>query len=203
MPITTYNAGQRVTAAALNADLQSAYRDELLCPGKAETCPRWAVNNSATIVSGKLNLMAVYLVAGQVISNFSWDNGSTAGVALTHQWAGLYSNAFAQLAVTSDKTTTAIPAATAFTWAVATTGAGVASTYTATYSGLYYVGLMIAATTTMPTPCASGGAIQSPANAHAPAFGGSDTGQTTVPAFPHTAATPSAGQTPYIYMYLT
>jgi hypothetical protein len=197
-----FTAGQRVTAGLLTLDLMGEYRDELNCPGIAETCPRWACQNTASIVSGKLNLMPVYLVAGQVVGTFSWGNGGTAAVTPTHQWAALYNSAYAQVAISADKTSTAVPANSAFNWGVATIASGAATSYTATYSGLYYAGLMISATT-MPTPVAAGGAISSPVNGFPPQFGGSDTAQAAPPAFPHTAATPSAGASPYLYMFLS
>jgi hypothetical protein len=204
MPVTppAYTAGQRVTAGLLTVDLPGEYRDEMNCPGFAETCPRWACSNTTGITSGKLNLMPVYLQAGQVVGTFSWGNCGTAAVTPTHQWAGLYNSAYAQVAVTADRTSTAIGANSAFNWGVATIASGAATSYTATYSGLYYAGLMISATT-MPNPVASAGAIPAPINGFPPQFGGSDTAQAAPPAFPHTAATPSAGGTSYIYMFLS
>lgn len=201
MPLPQAFAGQVVTPAFLDGNLQSSYRDELMCPGIAETQPRWTVNGAVIPTSGTLYLAPVYLIAGLTISNFTWVNTGTAASGPTHQWCGLYDAAYNQLAVTADRTTTAIAGNTQFTWGVATTAAGAASSFITTYSGLHYVGWMVSVSTTMPQPfgVAASGII----NAIAPAFGPSDTGQGAPPAFPHTAATPTSATVPHPYMYLT
>jgi hypothetical protein len=187
-----------------NGDVYSgnaAWRDDLVRPtvAIAETLPRWAVTGSNTPTSGLLNLTPIWLPKGAVISNLSWFNGGPAGATMTHQWAAIYNSARVQLAVTADKTTTAIPSFAAFTWAIAAIASGASTTYTATYTGLHYVGLMIAATT-MPAPVGPG--VSGFTNT-APAFGASDTAQTTTPAFPHTAAAPTSTSASYYYMYVS
>jgi hypothetical protein len=141
--------------------------------------------------------MPIWLPKGFVVSNLIWYSGSTAAITPTNQWAGLYDSARVQLAVTGNKTTTAIAANSKFTWAIATIASGASATFTTTYAGLYYVGIMIVAAT-MPT--GSGSFTAGNVNLTAPIFGASDTAQTTPPAFPHTAATPSTAQARYHYM---
>jgi hypothetical protein len=200
MVVPNWTAGQRTTGATMIGDLQSAYRDEVLCPGIAETFPRWNATQNPQPGTGWLNLMPVFLQANTTVTNFNWFNGATAAVTPTHQWAGLYDLSYNQLAVTADKTTTAVPANTLFTWQIATIASGAQGTFITTYTGIHFVGWMVTAGT-VPTPL--GSTILTPANAAAPAFGLSETGQTTPPVFPHTATTPTAGTRPYIYMYLT
>lgn len=188
-----------------NGDVYSgngAWRDDLLRPSGAiaETMSRLLASNSLSPTSGVLTLTPIWLPKGVTISNISWANGNTAGATLTHQWAALYNSARLQLAVTADKTTSAVPINTVFTWAIATIASGSSTTFVTTYTGLYYLGLMIAATT-LPAPVAAGGPVA--AGNLAPTFGNSDTSQTTPPAFPHTAATPNQTAPNYYYMYVS
>jgi hypothetical protein len=85
-------------------------------------------------------MTAVYLAAGTPVNNLNWVSGSTGNAAATHWWHGLYDNNRNQLAVTADQGAVAITSNTTYTLAVATTAAGAAASFTATYSGLYYVG---------------------------------------------------------------
>lgn len=177
------------------------WRDDTLKPtgAIAETMPRWATGSSnASPPSGYLNLMPIWLPKGAVISNFNWFTTSGGATSPTHQWAGLYNAGRGQLALTSNKTTTAIPGLTAFTWAVATIASGPSTTFTTTYTGLHYVGLMITATT---PPSVGGQTVNT--GGYAPMFGTSDSGQTTPPAFPRTVATPISANPLYIYMYVS
>lgn len=151
--------------------------------------PRWAAGASAAIATGSLALVPLWMPSGFVVGNLVWGSAGTAGATLTHQWMGLYDSSYVQLAVTADKTNTAVPADTKFTWPIATIASGASSTFTTTYTGTYFIGLMIAATT-MPNASGAFGSVN-PFMADTPAFGASDSGQTTPPAFPHTAATPT------------
>jgi len=171
--------------------------------GTYATMPRYAAAASGTPTSGALSLTPVWLPSGFVVGNLVWGTAGTAGVTMTHQWAGLYDSSYAQLAVTSDKTSTAIAADTKFTWAIATIASGASTTFTTTYAGTHFLGLMIAATT-VPTLCTAFGTIN-PFMTETPAFGQSDTGQTTPPAFPHTATTPTniSGTAHFVYMAAT
>lgn len=170
-------------------DDNGCYRDNLLWSGVYASMPRWAAGGSSTLVSGVLNLVPIWLPKGFVVGNLVWGTTGTAGATMTHQWMGLYSSSLVQLAVTSDKTSTAIAANTKFTWAIATIASGASATFTTTYAGIHFVGLMVTATT-MPSAASAFGGIN-PFMADVPAFGPSDTAQTTPPAFAHTAATPT------------
>lgn len=182
-------------------DGSASHRDDLMGGISGyETMSRISSWASLADVSGVLHLQPVWLPKGLVVSNLTWHNGGTAAVTPTNQWAALYDSSRVQLAITSNKTTTAIAANGKFTWAVATIASGPSTTFTTTYSGLYYVGLMIAATT-MPTPI--GAQTVGNANLNTPAFGQSDTAQTTPAAFPHTAIAPSAVGARYHYMVVS
>ncbi len=84
----------------------------------------------------------IYLAAGDVITNISFRSGATAADTPTNWWFALYSNAStpALLAQTADQTTGA--------WAANTTKTvALASAQTITASGIYWVGIMVKATT--------------------------------------------------------
>jgi len=160
-----------------------------MASGIYASIPRWAAGASINLVSGTLAIVPIWLPQGFVVGNLVWGTDGTAGATLTHQWMGLYDSSYNQLAVTADKTNTAVPVATKFTWAIATIASGASSTFTTTYTGTYFLGIMITATT-MPNMSSAFGTVN-PFMSDTPAFGFSDTGQTTPPTFPHTATTPA------------
>lgn len=84
----------------------------------------------------------VYLHAGDVITNISVRSGATAAGTPTNYWVALYSNAStpALLAQSADQTSTAWAANTTKTLALATA-------QTIRESGIYWVGIMVKATT--------------------------------------------------------
>lgn len=149
------------------------------------------------MVSGTLQMQAVYLEAGTVVGHIDFNNLITTAVTPTNWWAGLYDNALNQLAVTADQTTGAIAANTPFSLAIATTAAGSATSFICPYSGLYYIGIMIVAGT-MPTLESRATSANSLAKSQAPILAGtSDTAQTAPPAFPHAATALTANGTIY------
>lgn len=154
---------------------------------KYETIPRILhLNTTTTLTSGTLLLVALVLPANEVISTIWWTSASTGATSPTHWWFGLYDNNRNQLAVTADQTTTAWAATTTKTLNIATTAAGAASSFTTTYEGLHYLGLMMAATT--PINLCAGGQGGNLGLLSPTMSGGTDTSQTTPPAFPHQAA---------------
>lgn len=108
----------------------------------AETFSRRYIGSlsQSALASGSLHLSAIYLFAGQVVSTITFRTGATAAATPTAQWFALYSPALAKLGVTSDDTTAAWAAHTPKTLTLA-------SAYTVPTSGLYYVGVMVAAAT--------------------------------------------------------
>lgn len=107
----------------------------------AETFPRALATTNSTIgASGTLFLQAVYLVAGQVVSNIGMMAATTAAATTSNLQFGLYSSALAKLAESSDQG--------AYTWAANTAKTlAMTSAYTVTQSGLYYIALKQVATT--------------------------------------------------------
>ena len=121
----------------------------------AETIPRTvAAPNMITVTlssfGGQMYVAAIYLPAGQVVSRINFVIGDTSYI-FTHQWFALLSASRVQLATTIDDTSTP--------WAgnnsikslpVARTASGAASSFTTTYSGLYYLSYCLETTTGQP-----------------------------------------------------
>lgn len=131
--------GAEYTGAQTPSDFISGYG---ISGTVAETIPRIICNeaNLSALTSGTLHLTAVYLRAGQRVSNISYHSATTAAGTPTNQFFALYDNTRALLAQTANATTAAWAANSIKTLALTTP-------YTATYSGLYYVGIMVTATT--------------------------------------------------------
>jgi hypothetical protein len=103
-----------------------------------ETCPE--VNTVAPTASGTLFMQAIYLYAGQLVSNITVSSATTAAGTPTGGRVGLYSANRALLATSADQTTTAWAANTVKTLAMTTP-------YRVPTSGLYYIGFYMTATT--------------------------------------------------------
>jgi hypothetical protein len=145
-------------------------------------------NNAVPTASGTLFLQAIWLTAGQTVSNISWFSASTAASSPTHWMFGLYSAARALLATSADQTTTAWAANTMKTLAMTTP-------YLIPTTGLYYIGMFMAATTIITSKgntAKTGGQLA----ATAPILHGatSDTGLTT--ALPANAGAITGGLLP-------
>jgi len=108
----------------------------------AETLPRHIITNAnlSALVSGALFLQAIYLQAGQLISNICLFSGATAAGTPTNGFFALYDINRSLLAQSANFTTEAWPATTLKTKALT-------AQYKVPTSGLYYVGIMITATT--------------------------------------------------------
>lgn len=144
--------------------------------------------NTALLSSGRLSLQAIWLPAGVTISSISFWSATTAAGTPTNQLFGLFDSSLNLLRSSTNDTTTAWAANSRKTLSLT-------STFTTTYSGIYYLGLMVTATT-VPTikgnTARTGGQMQ----AAAPSMGGtSTTGLTT--ALPATAAAPATVTTSF------
>lgn len=158
--------------------------------GLYETFDRNLCNevNTALLSSGRLSLQAIYIPAGTTINSISFWSATTAAGTPTNQLFGLYDNNRNLLASSTNGTTGAWAANSKKTLSLT-------SAFTTTYSGLYYLGLMVTATT-VPTikgnTARTGGQLQ----AEAPSMGGtSNTGLTT--ALPATANAPGTVTTSF------
>lgn len=109
----------------------------------AETIPRELCPevNTAVAATGVLFMQAIYLYAGQTVSNIILWTATTAAGTPTHYMAGLFDGATRNLLATStDKTTTAWAANAQTTFAMTTP-------YKVPTSGYYYIGFFMTATT--------------------------------------------------------
>lgn len=107
-----------------------------------ETFPRDLANSVRSAgTSGTLYARAIPLPAGQKVSNLTAVVGATAEAGGTHGWYALMDNTMKVQAVSADQTGAAVWAANA----ALTLPMG--TPYTTTYSGLYYVGICVVATT--------------------------------------------------------
>jgi parallel beta-helix repeat protein len=158
--------------------------------GRYETTSRLRLGTASTPVSGALYLVPIWLPKGLVVSSISFCSGGTAAVSPTNQWFTLHNSSRVALARTADNTTTAWAANTVKTLNVAQTTAGSASSYTTTYTGLHYLGFMVAAST-MPNIVGEGSLPAAVANT-SPGFGPTNSSQTTPPTVTSGAFTAAA-----------
>lgn len=119
---------------------------------RAQNMPRRSAGDVAGPTTGIMLSTALFLRAGDVVSNLTFVTGDTAAATPTHWWFALYSNDAtpALLAQTADQTSTAWGANTAKTLALA-------SAVTVDADGIYYAAVMVAAGT-MPTYAGGKGA---------------------------------------------
>jgi hypothetical protein len=144
--------------------------------------------NTAVLSSGRLSLQAIWLPAGTVISSISFWSATTAGATLTNQLFGLYDINLNLLRSSANDTSTAWAANSRKTLSLT-------SAFTTTYSGLYYLGIMVAATT-VPTLKGNTAKTGGQLGAGAPSMGGtSNTGLTT--SLPATATAPGTVTTSF------
>lgn len=181
-----------VGAANVNSAL--ALRDIFLRPNLilGETITRSAMlNSSVAITSGTLFLTAVPLLSGVSVGHLKFYNNGAA-VSPTHWWFALFDSSLNMLAVTADRTSTAWNANTPTSLAIATIASGAATSFTTTYTGLYYVGIMMAAGTTV--TLIGGGHAASGVIGDTPVLAGASTASlTTPPSFPSQATAIAAG----------
>ena len=155
-----------------------------------ELCPEI---NTTMATTGVLNMQAIYLTAGQLVSNITLVSATTAAGTPTNYFFGLYSgsqSAPALLATSANQTTGAWAANTVKTLAMTTA-------YRVPTSGVYYIGYFITATT---VPTIKGGTARTGGQlgAQAPAiYATSTTGNTT--SMPSTAAALTTGGTVSFY----
>lgn len=156
----------------------------------AETMPRQTCPevNTTIAASGTLALQAIYLTAGQLVSNITISSATTAAGTPTNYFFALYSglqSAPALLAQSANQTTTAWAANTVKTLAMTTP-------YRVPTSGVYYIGYMMTATT---VATLKGGTARTGGQLGAAApviYGTSSTGLTTSLPNPAAAITSAA-----------
>lgn len=144
----------------------------------------------AALTSGTLTMVAIPLTQGTVVTNISFFTGSTAGATMTNWWFGLFDESRNKLAISADQTSDAIASNTKHTLAMTTP-------YTVLTTGLYYVGIMVAATT-VPTLAGIAVTAVTARNVAPITAGTSSTGLTTPASCPSPAGALTAiGQAVY------
>lgn len=196
--LATQSGGEGELILAISNLLSAAsYVDDnsIQAPGGGiANMPRLSVNNGgiAMSASGTLQMVAITLPRNLTVSNLSYLTGTTAAVTPTNQWAGLYDLNRNLLAISANALTAAIGASIGITYPVANVAAGAATSFTTTYAGLYFIGILITAGT-MPT--LSGLAGLAAATGLAPVIAGqSNTGLTVPQTFPTQATAITASQ---------
>lgn len=184
-----WNAGS-ATAAINRVAPNLAQSYDPITGWVAESLPRTVALidqvSSSNYASGTLLLARVFLPKGTVVTGFGFSTGGTAAGTPTHSWMALYDSSRAQLATTADLTTAAIGTFSTPSRTVALTAAGSASSFTTTYSGLYYVGICVVATT---VPSLYGLPSNPPMNQALGLAGTGNTSLTGPPGFPASAGT--------------
>ena len=116
----------------------------------ANTIPYRIATSSLSPSTGVMDLTAIFLPAGQTITNINYVTGTTAANGPTHWWFALYddgrgSSSSGQLALlgqTADQTSTAMAASTNF-------GLALITPWVTQYAGIYYLGYLQTVSTTM------------------------------------------------------
>ncbi|NUS25935.1 MAG: right-handed parallel beta-helix repeat-containing protein [Streptomyces sp.] len=156
-----------------------ALEDYFRPPGRYETMSRLRAGTSSTPTSGILYLVPIWLPKGAVISNLGFVSGGTAAATPTNWWFALCDNTRKMLARTADQLTAAWAANTAQSLPIAQTTAGAGTSYTTTYTGVHFIGIMVKATT---VPSIVGeGLVAGVLAGVSPGFGGADSGMSTPP----------------------
>lgn len=162
----------------------------------AESWPRRSngATHAAITANGTLVLIAIGLFEGMEVSSVTFASGSTALATGTAQWAALYSLDRAKLRVTEDRTNEAWSGSAEKTFTYTTP-------YTIPSTGLYYVGLMISATTHPTLEVMAGRAALWTGTKTPILLGASSTGLTDPASAPDTAgAITATSNTPYFYL---
>lgn len=147
--------------------------------------------NTTIGTTGQVFMQAVWLPAGTVVSNIKIWSATTAAGTPTHYNAGLYDTSGNLLATGTDKTSTAWAANTLTTFAMATP-------YTVTASGLFYIAVSVVATT-VPTMKGTTAKTGGQANFATPNTCGLSATTYATGNMPATLALPAAAATTSLY----
>lgn len=163
----------------------------------AETMPRETCPEVDTTVSttGQIFDQAIWLTAGQKVSNITMCTGATAAGTPTHYALAVTDNLGNTLGSTADQTTTAWAANTVKTIALSTP-------FVASYSGVYYVAFMVVATT-VPTIKGGTGRVNGALSVAPPIISGVSATTYTTGAAPATIALPTGAVLTSIYAGLS
>lgn len=182
--VQSVTAGTNLTnsGTTTNPILNAAENDPLIPTGYYVQSSDRRSFSSATLTpltSGQLSFWATEIIAGAAVSKIAFLSGTTAMVTGTHQWFVLYDLNGNALCATSDDGATAWavntlkPLTVDFSYSAGSWHGvqGTGAPFTTTYSGVYYVGCMVAAAT---VPSLIGNAANATAAALVPVIGGQD-----------------------------
>lgn len=193
-PASPASIGGVATAVASQPDSTYVYAPGAL----AETIPAQLATTTLTLASGTASLAAIHLAAGTKVSSVGFVS-VVAASGSTHGWAVLTDSTGAVLAVTADSTSTNLAATTWNTLSFAVPAL-------TTYTGLYYLGVMVAQGTTAPTLAGSTAPVASMTSgtgAPLPKMAVTSTAFATVPptvgASMTTLTAAGAAVTPYLF----
>lgn len=156
-----------------------------------------AIVAQTAAASATQQFAAIHLVKGMLVTTITFVNGATAGASLLNQWFSLSSSARVLLGVTNDDTSTAWAANAAKTLTLA-------EPYLVPATGLYYLGVMVKATT-VPTLLGHTNVAAAITNGIAPILAGTDatnSALTNPASAPATAAALTAGIS-HCYAYVS
>jgi hypothetical protein len=111
-------------------------------------------DQTTALTTAVMTSIAVPLFCGDVISTVTVMTGNTAGGTMTHQWAALYDTQATSALIVGSQSADGTSGALAANTAIAFT---LGAKYTVPADGIYYVGLMVAATTVPSLMCMSTG----------------------------------------------
>ena len=202
-------AGSQGAQGAQGAAGSAGSSSNPLAPSGALAETAWrqtVISNVTSPGSETMGLVAIYIPSGTVISYITFLRGTTSGITFSHWFWSLYDDNLNLLALTADQGSAVFSNSPASgKLAIATVAGGSASSFTTAYSGIYYIGFTMEAST-MPSILGINLAVagsDSEIETLAPVLcGTSDTGVTTPPSFPHTATAITPNESFY-YAYVS
>lgn len=157
--VLTITAGTNVTigGSPTNPIINAAESGVTIPTGWiAENMPRWpgvSANTNAPLTSGQTSYYTIVLPVGITVAKIGFVCGTVGCTTATHQFFSLMDNNMNALAATADGTTATWTATSvvSMNMGFAYSGSwGAASSFVTTYSGIYYLGVMVNASGTLP-----------------------------------------------------
>lgn len=170
-----FTVKQAVTAGDLGQTNMMTSAWTMPAAAQAETYPRILATSAQALTSGTLTVCSIALPQYMTLSAIAMSTKGTGKTGGTHGWYVLLDQNRVVRMVTADQTDAATVWGTTNTLYSLST-----NSYTTTYTGLYYLGIMVAASSP-PNIVTCGGGTGGVANASPVLAGTSSTGQTTPP----------------------
>jgi len=191
-----FTVKQAVTAGGLGTVNMMTSAWTMPAAAQAETYPRILATSAQALTSGTLTVCAIALPQYMTLTSITMCTKGTAKTGGTHGWYVLLDSGRVVRMVTADQTDAAT------TWGATNTAYTFSTnSYTTTYTGLYYLGVMVAATSP-PNIVTCGGGTSGVAGASPILAGTSSTGQTTPPTVGTTMGALTSVVTDTLYGYV-